>query len=211
MFRDSSDGIEEYTTSVTGFIDKCIEDVVPTVTVHTYPNQKPWITGNIRTELKGRAAAFKVRDSNPEAYKKCYALRRTIKQAKCQYRAKIESHYTGSDARLMWQGLQTITDYNGKHSHELPSDTSLPDELNHFYARFEASNTEACMRAVPDDCVITLSVADAGKTFKQVNIHKAAGRDGLPGPVLRAYADQQAGVFTDIFNMSLIENNVFIF
>ena len=33
MFRDSSDGIEEYTTSVTGFINKCIEDVVPTVTV----------------------------------------------------------------------------------------------------------------------------------------------------------------------------------
>ncbi|CDQ57170.1 unnamed protein product [Oncorhynchus mykiss] len=28
-----SDGIEEYTTSVTGFINKCIEDVVPTVTV----------------------------------------------------------------------------------------------------------------------------------------------------------------------------------
>ena len=209
MFRDSSDGIEEYTTSVTGFINKCIEDVVPTVTVRTYPNQKPWITGNIRTELKGRAAAFKVRDSNPEAYKKsCYALRRTIKQAKRQYRAKIESYYTGSDARLMWQGLQTITDYKGKHSRELPSDTSLPDELNHFYARFEASNTEACMRAsaVPDDCVITLSVADVSKTFKQVNIHKAAGPDGLPGRVLRACADQLASVFTDIFNLSLSES-----
>ena len=38
MFRDSSDGIEEYTTSVTGFINKCIEDFVPTVTVRTYPN-----------------------------------------------------------------------------------------------------------------------------------------------------------------------------
>jgi hypothetical protein len=33
MFRDSSNGIEEYTTSVTGFINKCIDDVVPTVTV----------------------------------------------------------------------------------------------------------------------------------------------------------------------------------
>ena len=61
MFRDSSDGIEEYTTSVTGFINKCIEVVVPTVTVRTYLNQKPWITGNIRTELKGRATAFKER------------------------------------------------------------------------------------------------------------------------------------------------------
>ena len=121
----------------------------------------------------------------------------------------MSSHYTGSDARQMWQGLQTITDYKGKHSCKLPSDPSLPDELNHFYARFEASNTEACMRAsaVPDDCVITLSVADVSKTFKQVNIHKAAGPDGLPGRVLQACADQLAGGFTDIFNMTLIESN----
>ena len=96
MFRDSSNGIEEYTTSVICFINKCIDDVVPTVTVP--PNQKPWITGNILTELKARAAAFKERDSNPEADKKSrYVLRRTIKQAKCQYRTKIKSYYTGSD------------------------------------------------------------------------------------------------------------------
>ena len=83
------------------------------------------------------------------------------KQAKCQYRTKIESYYTSLDARRMWKGLQTITDYKGKHSRELPSDTSLPDELIYFYACFEASNTETCMRAsaVPDDCVVTLSVA----------------------------------------------------
>jgi hypothetical protein len=59
MFRDSSDGIEQYTTSVTCFINNYID-----------PNQKPWITGNIRAELKGRAAVFEERDSKPEAYKK---------------------------------------------------------------------------------------------------------------------------------------------
>ena len=41
MFRDSSDGSEEYTTSVTGFINKCIEGVVSTANVRTCPNQKP--------------------------------------------------------------------------------------------------------------------------------------------------------------------------
>ena len=165
----------------------CIDDVVPTVTVCTYPNQKSWITGNNHTELKARAAAFKEQDSNPEAYtKSSYALRRTIKHAKLQYRTKIKSYYTGSDARRMWQGLQTITDYKGKHSQELPSDMSLSDELNYFYAHFKANNTETCMRApaVPEDCVITLSAADVSKSFKQVNIHKAAGPDRLPGRVL---------------------------
>jgi hypothetical protein len=75
MFPDSSDSIEQFTTSVTRFINKSIDDIVSTVTVRAYPNQKPWIKVNIRTELKGRAAAFKEQDSNPEAYKKSrYAL-----------------------------------------------------------------------------------------------------------------------------------------
>ena len=128
--------------------------------------------------LKARAVTFKELDTNTGGNKKsCQALCRTIEQANCQYRTKIRSYYIGSGTRRMWQGLQTITDYRGKPSRELPSDASLPEELNAFNARFEASNTEPCVRApaVPDDCVITLSVADVSKTFKQVNIHKDAG------------------------------------
>ena len=104
-------------------------------------------------------------------------------------------------------------DNKGKHRRELPSDTNLSDELNNFYAHFEASNTEACMRAsaVPDDCVITLAIADVSKTFKQVNVHKAAGPDGLPGRVRRACADQLACVFTDIFYLSLTVWNTNMF
>ena len=49
MFRDSSDGIEEFTTSLTSFVNKCIDEVYHTVTVRTYPNQKQWITGNIQS------------------------------------------------------------------------------------------------------------------------------------------------------------------
>ena len=74
-----------------------------------------------------------------------------------------------------------------------------------FYARFKTNNTETCTRApaVPEE---TLSAANVSKNFKQVNIHKAAGPNGLPGCVLRACADQLAGVFTDIFNLSLSES-----
>ena len=79
--------------------------------------------------------------------------------------------------------MQTITDYKGKQNSELPSDSSLPDELNSFYACFEASNTEPCMRApaVPDDCVITILVADVNNTFtrpvtgKALNLAEAIG------------------------------------
>jgi hypothetical protein len=55
--------------------------------------------------MKARAATFKERDTNPDAYKKSrYPLRGSIKEAKHQYRIKIESYYIGSDAHQMWQG-----------------------------------------------------------------------------------------------------------
>ena len=88
----------------------------------------------------------------------------------------------------MWQDLQTITDYKGKPSYQLLRNVSLPNKLNTFYAHFEASNNEPCMRApaVLDDCVISLSVANVSKTFKQLNIHNAAGPDVIQGRKLRA-------------------------
>ena len=72
----------------------------------------------------------------------CKQLEKTVKHTVLQW---PKPYYTCSDAHRMWQGLQTNTDYKGKHSRELPSDTSLPDELNYVYARFEANNTEMAM------------------------------------------------------------------
>ena len=103
----------------------------------------------------------------------------------------------------MWQGLQTI-----RLEIEAQPSAVLPDELNYFYAFFEANNSETCMRApaVQEDCVITLSAADVTKSFKQVSIHKVTGPDRLPECVLQACADQLASIFTDIFNLSLSES-----
>jgi hypothetical protein len=59
MFRvDSENNIDVYADSVSEFIRKCIGDVVPTVTIKTYPNQKPWIDGGICAKLKVRTTTF---------------------------------------------------------------------------------------------------------------------------------------------------------
>ena len=91
-------------------------------------------------------------------YKQCsYSLRKAIKQAKCQYRDKVESQFNGSDTRRMWQGLQTITDYKRKTSHVMDT-VLLPDKLNTF-ACFE-DNTVPPTRPAPKDCGLSFSVAN---------------------------------------------------
>ncbi|CDR18153.1 unnamed protein product [Oncorhynchus mykiss] len=114
MFRiASNNNIDECADSVSEFIRTCVEDVVPIATIKTFPNQKPWIDGSIRVKLKAQTTAFnqgKV-TRNMTEYKQCsYSLRKAIKQAKRQYRDKVESQFNGSDTRGMWQGLQSITD-----------------------------------------------------------------------------------------------------
>ncbi len=60
MFRAASDdNIEAYSDTVTCFIRKCIENVVPTKTIRIYPNQKLWINSDVRTALSAWTFAFK--------------------------------------------------------------------------------------------------------------------------------------------------------
>ncbi len=107
----------------------------------------------------------------------------------------------------MWQGINNITDFKGNKPATVNIAASLPDELNHFYARFEAHNTahtESAPVAVAKEAIaISISVADVTRSFRWVNIHKAVGPDGIPGRVLRACTFQLARVFTDFFNLSL--------
>ncbi|KAI4889410.1 hypothetical protein NFI96_034097 [Prochilodus magdalenae] len=87
-----------------------------------------------------RTAAVR-EDCNTKGYKRArYDLHRSIRQAKRQYRVKLEGCYTSADSRRMWQGLRHITDYQQRSREVTTSHTTLPDELNEFYARFEALN-----------------------------------------------------------------------
>jgi hypothetical protein len=98
MFRSfTENNIDLYTDSMSAFIKKCIGDVVPTVTIKTYPNQKLWMNGGICAKLKTRSTAFNHGKwyENMSLYKQCsYSLQKAIKLAKCQYRDKVESQFS---------------------------------------------------------------------------------------------------------------------
>ncbi len=95
MFRAASDDdIEAYSDSLTCFIRKCIEDVVPTKTIRIYP---------------ASTSAFK--SGNTDDRKQAsYDLRRSIKAAKRQYKNKVEEQFNTNNARSMWQGINNITE-----------------------------------------------------------------------------------------------------
>ncbi|KAM4570532.1 scavenger receptor cysteine-rich type 1 protein M130 [Fundulus diaphanus] len=93
-----------------------------------YPNQKPW--------MKACKTAF--RSGDAQTYSAARAeLKRGIKKAKHHYKRKVEDHFSNSDPRRMWQGLQILTDYKNPNTSPASSDVSFLNELNNFYAHPE--------------------------------------------------------------------------
>ncbi|KAK3507948.1 hypothetical protein QTP70_005055 [Hemibagrus guttatus] len=59
MFREAATNgkttdLEEYISSVTSYISKCIDDVTISKSITTRSNQKPWMTAKVRALLKSR-------------------------------------------------------------------------------------------------------------------------------------------------------------
>ena len=109
----------------------------------------------------------------------------------------------------MWKGIKCVTNYSKKNA-KCPTDPALPDALNHFYARFEASNNSPTTKLTssPGDYTLSVSEREFALLLQNINPRKAAGPDGVPGRVLKDCARQLSGVMCDIFNTSLAQATV---
>ena len=88
-----------------------------------------------------------------------------------QRRPCIYSSYLSSDPRRMWGGLRHITGYKGRNSSDDQPAASLPDDLNTFYARFEATNTLPSARLAEDqdDYTPSLTVAHVRRELQRMS------------------------------------------
>ena len=203
VFSDGAD-LEEYTSSVLSYVQFCTDAVLPVKTITVFPNQKPWLDSTVRSLLKARDTSY--RSGDRLAYSRARAeLKKGIKQAKLRYKQKIEDHFNNNNPRNMWRGIRTMTDY--KPSTQLAShDSTLPDTLNSFFARFDTSGSREAThlpRLEEQHQPLVLQQYQVTSTLRRINTRKATGPDKVSGQTLRTCADQLAGVFLDIFNLSL--------
>lgn len=70
-------------------------------------------------------------------------LKKGIRAAKVEYKTKIEGYITEKNPRQVWHGLQCIANYQGHDITPLSNDASMAEELNNFFARFEANGHSA--------------------------------------------------------------------
>ena len=201
--------LELFTDSVLCYIKHCTDTVTVDKRIRVYPNQKPWMTREVQRLLKERNTAFRSEDR--ALYNTARTnLRRGIRKAKSDYRRRIEDHLDSNNSRQVWQGVQHLTNFRSTIG-AVEGDPSLAEELNIFFARFEAAQPEATTTSHPtvhNSFTLIVEEHEVRRTLRAINPRKAAGPDGVTGRVLKDCADELAGVFTRIFNQSLAQSTV---
>ena len=122
--------------SVSSYITFCAENFTTTKQTRVFPNQKPWMTSKVRPLIKDRNTAF--RSGDRAQYSTARAnLKRGIRAAKLAYKRKIEGYIMDKNPRQVWQGIQHIKGHNITTTN---SNATRAEELNSFFARFEADS-----------------------------------------------------------------------
>uniref|UniRef100_A0A3B3C2V1 Reverse transcriptase domain-containing protein n=1 Tax=Oryzias melastigma TaxID=30732 RepID=A0A3B3C2V1_ORYME len=130
--------IEGASQCITDYMNFCLDAVVPTRTVHCYPNNKPWITRRVKVILNKKKRAFNKKDQE-EIKRVQTELRSCLKDAKNTYKDRVEKKLENNNIREVWEGMKTITGCN-KTTKVVGESAEKANELNTYFNRFDISS-----------------------------------------------------------------------
>lgn len=132
-FGDGIDGLCDFFTA---YIHFCQDIVAPTKTVRCFPNNRPWITRDLKAPLNEKKRAF--REGNREEQKRVQReLKVKIRESKGASRRKLENKLQQNSTKEVWSGMRTISGYNVA-SQLVDGDRARADEFNLFVNRFDS-------------------------------------------------------------------------
>ncbi len=194
MFRASSSDVSEFTEVAVSFVNTLTEQATETITVKSFPNQKPWVDRTIRDAVNKRTAAYNeaLLSGNMREYKaSCYALRRAVSARQTSLQREnwvsfsaqwLATHVAGTKDHLcLWKQIlrggenRSVAGRRIKH-------LLRPLWSNGGIAALPSS-TSGSSRQRSENHVITVTEDEVRRALKGVNIRKAAGPDGITGRV----------------------------
>ena len=136
VLYDDSSNLNENVDVCTSYIQFCIDLVIPTKSVTAFPNNKAWVTKEVKSIINKKKYALSHGRSEIKSIQK--ELNLTIKNAKHTYKEKVENMFRTNKAHDAWKGLKCLSGFVTKCAMPEPDDVNLyVNELNAFYARFD--------------------------------------------------------------------------
>jgi len=86
--EEYGDDIDGLTECITHYINFCYDDIIPSIEIHCFLNNKPWITSSLKALLNEKRKAFREEDRNKIKLQR--VLKQEIKKGKEVYRLKLQ-------------------------------------------------------------------------------------------------------------------------
>lgn len=138
LCEPQGEDIDQLTDCITEYINFCVDICMPLKTIHCFPNNKPWVTKDIKGALNDKKRAFRTGDKE-EAKRAQRLLSVKIREGKEKYRRKLENSLQQNNLREVWRGMRTITGYKTS-SPLLEGNTDYANELYLLFNRFDAKS-----------------------------------------------------------------------
>ena len=93
----------------------CLEMIVPNKKVKIYPNNKPWVSKEIKTILNEKRNIMQngITTQLKQVQKK---LKKKISESKRQYKEKVEGLFKTNCVKDAWKGLKTLCGISSKNN-----------------------------------------------------------------------------------------------
>ena len=112
-----------------------MDNCIPTKEVRCYPNNKPWVTSDLKTQLNEKKKAFRSGDQ-AELKRVQRELKHSISSCsitKNNYRRKLEYKLENNNTRDVWSGMRGITDFQRKGGDAAEGNEQQANKFNLFF------------------------------------------------------------------------------
>ena len=210
VLYDNDATIDENVDVLTSYIHFCTEMIVPKRTVKCFPNNKPWVTKDLK-ELLNRKKQLIATNDRTQLKDIQKIIDRQIDECKQVYKKKVENMFK-SDTKSAWSGLKQLT---GMKKNPIKPDVNdinkFCNELNVFYGRFDkydfyslrSSMVDLHNNALSDADKIVITEDDVLKSLSNIKTGKAAGPDKINGNILKLCKATFTPILSKIFQQSV--------
>ena len=202
--------IDEAAETITDYILFCVSCVVTKKVVTVYPNNKPYITGEIKDCIKRKQLAFKNKDwMRVKAVQK--ELNHMLREARRKHKDIIEQNFTSMNSKTLWDSMKAATNMSTRPKRlMINNELEMANELNDFFLRFDKHDLSSECNNVLQSIITTDAypkiVVDPLKIqaiFNQVCKRKSTGPDGISALLLKTFAEELTPAWCPIFQSSI--------
>ena len=141
LLFNSSSSLDEATDAITSYVKFCVDSIIPLKTFKMFPNNKPWVTKELRDLLKVKNAAL-INGNKTRVKEVQREIKRLVDSCKMSYKNKLENNFRNNKPAAAWKTMEVITGYKPKPKtlgFDITQD--FVDELNDFYCRYDKKFT----------------------------------------------------------------------